>query len=99
MTEDELKTNLARIDSEYRKNVLAIKKQYALSNNTIKIGDVVSDGDDTITVESISAVMSDKPSCAYFGIKITKSGKPFKSGEKATIHQSRVKYDYLKGDL
>ena len=84
---DEYKKKENAILIEAHKKKRALQRKYALSNNTFKIGDIVTDHIGSVRVEKILFYYDQVPSCVYVGIQITKKGKPVKSGEKRNAYQ------------
>ena len=84
------KAKLDEISEEVRKKKLRLNRDYALSHNTVKIGDMVTDHIGSVCVESISVFNDRPPSCIYTGICYTKAGKPFKSKEKRSLYQINI---------
>lgn len=72
---------------EHDKKVQALSKEYALSNNTVKVGDMVTDHIGAVKVEKILIRVTDEPSCVYSGTEYTKAGKPTKRGTKRLAYQ------------
>lgn len=72
-----------------------LKEKYALTNNNVKIGDIISDSTISIKVEKIQVVQSsfgnEYPECRYPGKKVTKKGDFFKDGSNDFIYQSNLK--------
>lgn len=72
-----------------------LKEKYALANNNVKIGDIISDGTISIKVEKIQVVQSsfgnEYPECRYSGKKVKKDGSFFKDGSNDSIYQSNMK--------
>lgn len=92
MNQPEFKKRMAEAEQEYKKKKFAIQKEFAESNNTIKIGDIIEDHFQRIKVGSIAIVLyGRKPECAYKGTRLTKSNKPFKSGGRGTVWQCNLK--------
>jgi len=83
-----IKRNILK--TEYDKKVRELNKEYALSNNKISIGDIITDHIGSIKVEAICITTPfgrDNPCCLYSGTEYTKSGKPFKNGSKRKVYQ------------
>lgn len=82
----------AELNEEAKANRSKLAKEYVLSNTTVKVGDFVKDHVGTIKVEriapSIKGFAKDFPELIYFGTAYTKSGKPFKNGEKRNVYES-----------
>jgi hypothetical protein len=72
---------------EHDKKMKELNKEYALSNNTVKIGDIVTDHIGSVKVEKILLWGSIEPSCVYRGIEYTKAGKPYKKGSERDVFQ------------
>jgi len=61
-------------------------------NNSVKIGDIITDHIGSIKVEKIFLYRSElEPSFIYSGKRYTKFNKPFKSGEKTRIYQINLR--------
>ena len=75
------------------REVKRIQREYALSNNTIVKGDILTDHYKTIKVEKITVAvgLSGNPECIYSGQRLTKQLIPFKSKEVGVVHQSNIK--------
>ena len=94
MTKDEYQERLNAIEKKYRQENSILKREYALSNSKVKIGDIVQDHIGSIQVESIAITKSSfdpYPECVYHGPCITKQGKLFKNNEKRYAYQSNLK--------
>ena len=91
MTLDEYHKAAEALRQEYSANVTKLAKEYALSNNTVKIGDIVTGNTGSIVVNKINiSICRSIPQCIYRGVRLTKKGTPFKSGEESVIYQSNV---------
>ncbi len=93
MTKEEYQKELIKIQDETlrRKHVLA--KEYALSHNAIKKGDIIKDHIGSIIVENISitkTLISPVPECKYYGLELTKQGLIYKSEKRRTVYQSNL---------
>jgi hypothetical protein len=87
-SEYDIKRRQLTEDFEAAKNALA--KEFALSNNTVKAGDIVTDHIGSIRVEKIKWTKgygSDYPGCVYFGTELKKDLTPTKKGEKRDVYQ------------
>ena len=87
---EELNQRLENLRKRQFNEVVKLKREYALSNNTVKIGDIISDHMVTIVVESIDDYLSDIPQCVYTGIRLTKQGVPTKKIEVRQIYQQNI---------
>ena len=89
------KEYLIAVDKEHRDTKTRLEKirdDYAFSNNTVKVGDRVSDSSGTIEVEQIRAVDSrgSGSQCIYVGVMITKKGKQYLNGDTRCVWQSQM---------
>lgn len=90
----EYENRLKVIEQEAVAKKKALNAECAISNNTVKTGDVIEDHIGRIQVEKFSVQIPSfgrMPVCAYFGIEITKAGIPSKKGTKRWAHQSNLK--------
>ena len=83
------KKNILR--NEHDKKVQELKSEYAFANNTVKVGDIVTDHIGAVKVEKILVWGIDEPCCIYRGIEYTKAGKPTKRGCKRDVYQTNLK--------
>jgi len=75
-------------DFENKKKLLV--KDYALSNNPYKVGDIFQDRIGRIRVETIKSKVGfgeKYPSCVYFGVELNKDGSDNKKGKKREAWQ------------
>ncbi len=85
--EDYLK-NMKILEKEYKQKINQLKKNFALNNNSIRIGEIITDvyHNIKIKVKKIQfATEKEFPQCVYSGVKLIKQNKPYKNGEKETI--------------
>lgn len=94
MTKEEYLDKLNALEKEMQCKKSQIGMEYALSNNPVKIGDLITDHMVTIKVEKIIPYMSygSLPKCQYKGRRYTKKGVPAKSEEIETVYQSNLMY-------
>ena len=86
MTADEYKQKLLDIKAEYIKKRNSLEEEFALANNTVEIGDIVSDGSSTIRVEKFGFITATSlPRVFYIGVRLTKKLKPYINGEKTSV--------------
>ena len=58
----------AKLKTKYDHDIKSLTERYALSNNSVKIGDIISDQTKTITVaQIIPACLLPDPCCIYIG--------------------------------
>lgn len=88
MTKEEYKQKTAELYKEYQDKQKELDVEFALSNNDVKIGDVVADNCSMIIVEKIKVRVwsSHLPSVYFEGTRLTKKFVAFKSGERATVY-------------
>lgn len=90
MEKEEYKQKLSDIKIKYDKEKEQLYKEYALSNNTVKVGDKFIDHIGTIIVEKIGVTLNfldNFPSCIYYGTELKKDGTPTKKMTKRWAHQ------------
>lgn len=89
----ELKLKLAEIEKEAEKQKRNAIQEYCLSNNLVKVGDVVTDHYHSIKVERIGFHYGyyDDYCCIYHGVELRKDGKPKRRNASTAAHQSDVK--------
>lgn len=93
MTLEEYKKKITAIDDAAKKEKYDVSYEYAMSNNNVRVGDIICDGVKKIKVEEIKLGISfsSTPQCFYLGDCITKKGKPYKDGRRGLVRQSRLK--------
>lgn len=94
MTEEVYNGKRAALDREHKEKCFALAKEFAMSNNTVKVGDVVSRPGMTIIVDRIGIEWGRYgtfPQCCYSGRMLTKAGEPRKDGAIGYVFQSEVK--------
>lgn len=87
---NEYKEKLEAIRKEADAKSFALAKEYALSHNTVKTGDIVKDHIGNVLVESIKIHLSSPPSCVYFGPTLTVKLAPTKNGKKREAYQMNL---------
>jgi hypothetical protein len=97
MNINEYKEMKKQIEKEAEKKLLSLAKEYAFSNSTVRIGDIVEDHSDRIKVDKINFGISDRiPVCVYHGVRLTKKGEPCKRDPRTAVWQSNVKAVHLQ---
>lgn len=93
MTLEEYKQRLSVLKQEAEKARLVLAKEYALSNNKVKIGDIITDHIGSIIVKKIfiEHALLTGPSCFYEGIELLKTGLPNKKNKLRAVWQSNIK--------
>lgn len=96
MTVTEYQKQANFYQKEYEEKIRKLKKDFAVSNNPYKIGDIIKDHYQCIKIDNIkwkfayygnNAGLSE---CVYIGPRLKKDLSPFKSGEIGTICQSNI---------
>lgn len=93
MTKEQYDNDLKVLFSEYERAKIELAKKFALENNSIKEGDIVTDHVGSIKVEKIQVTLGsfdDPPSCVYFGIELKKDLTPTKKATKRDVYQSNL---------
>lgn len=93
MTKEEYKSKVIEINNDRELKLKSLAKEYALSNNPYKIGDIVTDHIKTVKIEKIQFTLGglqSPPECVYTGIELTKKGEPNKKGNKRSVYQSNI---------
>lgn len=88
MTKEEYLSAKAKLNKEFEERLKDLDKEFALSNNDVEVGDIVSDRSHTIRVERIlidTPWRGSMPRAYFEGTKLTKKLEPFKSGEKVCV--------------
>lgn len=94
MTKEEYEKTLFELNQKFKKEKYKLAKEFALSNNDVKIGDIVSDGNNMISVSKFCidfGYPNPIPYVYYKGIKLTKKLKPFKTGELGVVYDIKEK--------
>ena len=96
MKKEEFQKRQIEINKVAKKAYFDLGIEYAKSNNSVKVGDIVVDHYQTIKVEKIifcsrTVFSSVLPCCMYKGIFLTKAGTPYKTGKTGIIHQCNLK--------
>ena len=94
MTEEEYYKKIKALKDDFDREMSIVRNDYAMSNNTVQIGDIISDYVNIIRVNKIRTYNSDNstpPKCIYSGDKITKKGTVSKTQPTAIIYQGNLK--------
>lgn len=94
MTKEEYKTKLDELEHEFSIKKQQLARNYAYSNNTYKIGDVISDHATTLKITGMSWTFGYSYVPAYIvyrGIELTKNGEPKKRQNNTVIRQTNIK--------
>ncbi len=97
MKKDDYTHRKRMLIEKHKDELFQLAKRYALANSSVKIRDMFTDHIGTVKVETIKIYtgnhFNDFPSCVYYGPCYTKSGNPFKSGEKRGAYQINLVYE------
>lgn len=93
MTLEEYKARLADLEREHKAKRNELARNYAMSNNPYKIGDILQDHYQIIKVDTIKWTMGyNAPECVYLGVQLTKNLVPKKrQDDSPAMYQSNVK--------
>lgn len=93
MIYEEYKQKLEELEIEYKNKKNALGREFAMSNNPYKVGDILQDHYQIIRVDSISySIIHGIPECVYYGTQLKKDLKPKKIQENSPcMFQSNVK--------
>lgn len=91
MTEDELKSGLELLQSEYIQKKNDLFKRYAIANNPYNVGDIITDHYHTIKIDKIGFSISDNTcQCVYIGTELNKNLTVSKRQVNKSIYQNNV---------
>lgn len=83
------------LNDNYHRSIIELGKEYALSHNYVKIGDIIQDNKYFIKVEKIDVVRIGESyyltQCLYYGQKVKKDGSLKKNIRFCEIHQNELK--------
>jgi len=94
MNKEEYLSKQKELDNRIKLERFNLMKEYAYSNNLVKIGDIIKDHSTIIEVDKIQMsrfLDHEVPVLEYYGKKIKKDGKFFKDNSREGIHQSNLK--------
>ncbi len=95
MTPEEYKSKIEaiKLKADIEENTVA--KEYALSNNPVKVGDIIKDHIGTLKVKAIKwckGYTYDLPTCVYSGVELKADGiTPCKKQTGRYVYQSNLK--------
>jgi hypothetical protein len=87
------KKELRRTIEIGRRKENLLKRDFAFSNNTVSVGDIVTDGNKFIKVDRILCTTADNfPECLYLGVLVTNEGLSNEglSNERWIISKSKI---------
>ena len=91
MNLDEYNEKIKHIEKQADFDKFKTAKEYALSNSTVEINDVIEDHIGKVMVNEIKIYRSNPPQCVYEGIECKKDGTPAKRGKTRNVYQSNMK--------
>ena len=91
MTKEEYSNEVERIKAECESALKVLAKNYALSNNPVKIGDLVEDHMRLIRVERFGVRIWNAPQMVYYGKVCKKDGTQMKREKEVCVIQSNIK--------
>jgi hypothetical protein len=100
MKVEEYEERIKQIDRDCDQQKKKLSIEFAKANCDIEIGDIVSNGNCCISVETrkvYPGIFGQCPEMVFRGTKLTKKMRPFKNGEHADVYQSCV-IEHIKGE-
>jgi hypothetical protein len=85
---------LTKLTRDYDNKLSILQRDYAFSNSSVKIGDIVADHIGSVKVAKILYTIvhnGDYPTCVYRGVEFTKAGKPRKDKSIRDVYQTNLK--------
>lgn len=98
MNYEEFKEKMKDIEKEYNLKKYHLEKEYAFSNNSVQIGDKISDHIGSIIVNKIKFLRMDIPSCVYYGIVLNKNGSIGKRQKERYVYQNNMTKEQSNGN-
>lgn len=88
---EELKAKLEWIEERANERKKDAIREYCLVNNSVKIGDIVTDHIGSVKVEKILVEYSlTRPQCIYVGSELKKDLTPRKGGSKRNVYAQNL---------
>lgn len=95
MSIDDFIIKMKTINQDYEKSRLSLLKEFALSNNPCKIGDIIQDHIGKLKIEKINWYITHSPSipsaCVYSGLELKKDGTPAKRQDGRKVYQTNLR--------
>lgn len=94
MTKEEFDNRLNELQHEFDKSKKELLLDFAISNNTIAVGDVVCDHIGCGKVETLQVTMNlpfKYSEMRYWCVELKKDGTPKKNGASRWVYQSNIK--------
>jgi hypothetical protein len=80
----------------YDREIVQLKRELALSNNTVEVGNIIRDKEGYIQVKTMGVYLSEFPCCYYDGIVFSNKKVPTKIEKKRRIYQTNIIKDENK---
>lgn len=87
---EQYKSKIKQIDQKAILRKRHVAKEFALANNKISIGDIISDHIGKIKVIEINIHFSNPPQCIYVGLELKKDGTVTKREKIRNVYQSNL---------
>ena len=88
MTQQEYEEKTLVLKKEHETQMHNLAREFALSNNPVKLQDIVTDHIGSIKVDKIGlSIHNQKPSCFYSGMVLKKDLTPTKKFERRNVYQ------------
>jgi hypothetical protein len=90
------KLETEEMELRHQSEMKSVWREFASSNNPVKVGDIVADSSDRIRVDKIQYLFQaptigwDVPSCRYRGYRLRKDGKEFKDCSRGYVYQMNM---------
>lgn len=94
MNSTEHQKALGELKKKHRRDTRDLAEKFARANSAVRIGDIVTDHMGSIRVETtrVFGGVSTLPQMVYCGVRVTKKGSDFKSGEQRNVYQANMKH-------
>jgi hypothetical protein len=90
MTIEQYNEKIKFLNTVFENAKKEVGRDFAISKNTVKIGDIIKDNIGSIKVEVIRVYFSDLPECVYTGVELRKDNTPNKKGTKRSVFQTNI---------
>lgn len=90
MTKEEYNQTLMDLKESYDQKRAELMINYARSNCSYSVGDILKDHMGIIRVENIKYYLADPPQCVFYGTELTVKLVPNKKNERREMYQTNV---------
>jgi hypothetical protein len=98
MTTQEYEEKLLILKKDHDAKILDLAREFAMSNNPVKLQDIVTDHIGSVKVDKIGlSIHNQKPSCFYSGMVLKKDLTPTKKFERRNVYQINLQ-NHIKND-